>query len=312
MRIVIAGLGGVGGVVGGRLAVGLAGSPEHEVVFWCRGETLSAIKEKGLKVLAHCGEIKVRPSLVTCCADEVKSADLLIFTTKNYHLEAVARELAPITDGKTVALPLLNGVSAGEVLEKQMPQCDVLGGCVYLSAYAESPGIVKQVGPVQRIVFGKKGMDEAENLARYGSIDQILKKSGISVTLTEKVEMEMWSKLVFLSPFAGVTTLFKRGFNEVFLHEESLETVKRMIGEIEALARAKNIDLPENIAETSIEKGRVFPPFTKSSMQMDQENGRQTEIESLIGYVCREGKTLGVPLPTYEKVYNGLKGVCKE
>jgi 2-dehydropantoate 2-reductase len=312
MRIVVVGLGGVGGVLGGRLAAGLADSPEHQVIFWCRGETLSAIKEKGLEVLGHDGEVIVRPYLATHSVDELKSADLLIFATKNYHLEAAARELAPVANNKTVVLPVLNGVSAAVTLEKLLPECDVLGGCVYISAHVERPGVVKQVGAVQRIFFGKKGMNEAENLTRYGGIDQVLKKSGFNITLTERIDVEMWAKLIFLSPFAGVTTLFKRSISEVFTHEESFETVKLMIQEIEVLARAKNIDLPANIADITIEKARSFAPFTKTSMQLDQEKDRQTELDSLIGYVCREGKTNGVFMPTYEKVYEGLKAVCKE
>jgi len=312
MRIVIVGLGGIGGVVGGRLAAGLAGSPEHEVIFWCRGRTLSAIKGKGLEILGGDGKMIVRPSLATHSVDELKSVDLLIFATKSYHLEAAARELAAVADGKTVVVPLLNGVSAVAVLEKQLPRSDVLGGCIYISAHVESPGVVKQVGTVQRIIFGKKGISEAENLTRYGDIEQVLKKSGISITLTERIDVEMWSKLVFLSPFAGVTTLFNRSIDEVLSHEESFETVKRMIREIETLARAKNIDLPQSIADITIEKARSFAPFTKTSMQIDHENGRQTELDSLIGYICREGKTLGHSLATYETVYKGLKSICKE
>ena len=312
MRIVIAGLGGVGGMVGARLAAGLADSLEHEIVFWCRGETLSAIKEKGLEISGHDGNITVRPSLATYSVDEVKSADLLIFATKNYHLEAAARELVPAIHNKTVVLPLLNGVSAVAILEKQLPQCDVLGGCIYISVHVERPGTARQAGSVQRIIFGKKGINEAENLTRYGGIDQILKKSGFSITLTERIDVEMWSKMVFLSPFAGVTTLFKRSISEVLSHEESFGTVKRMIQEIEALARAKSIGLPASIADITIEKARSFAPFTKTSMQIDQEKDRQTELESLIGYVCREGKATGVPTPTYDKVYDGLTAVCKK
>jgi len=313
MKIVIVGLGGVGGVVGGRLAAGLAGSSEHQVIFWCRGKTLDAIKEKGLQLSAAGGEeTTTHPHLATCSVDEVKPADLLIFATKNYHLEAAARELAAAVNDKTVVLPLLNGVSAAAVLENLLPGCDVLGGCIYVSAYVERPGVVKQVGAVQRVIFGKKGINEAENLTRYGNIDQILKKSGITVTLTERIDVEMWSKLLFLSPFAGVTTLFNRCIGEVLADEENFETVNRMIHEIEAVARAKNIDLPKNIADITVEKARSFTPTAKTSMQLDQENGRQTELDSLIGYVCREGKGCGISMPAYEKVYAGLKSICKE
>jgi 2-dehydropantoate 2-reductase len=85
-----------------------------------------------------------------------------------------------------------------------------------------------------------------------------------------------------------------------------------MIREAEALGRAKNVDLPENIADITVEKARSFAPLTKTSMQVDREKGRPTELESLICYVCREGKALNVPVPTYNTVYEGLKNICEE
>jgi 2-dehydropantoate 2-reductase len=311
MKIVVAGLGGVGGIIGGRLAEGLARSPEHEVVFWCRGKTLEAISSEGLHILGDNGETTVRPALATHEIDDVKAADLLVFATKNYHLEAAARELAPLAAKKSVVIPLLNGVSAPSILERSFPESDVLGGCVYISAHVERPGTVRQAGVTQRVLFGKKGIDEAENLARYGAVERVLKKSGVTVSLTGRIEAEMWSKFLFLSPFAGVTTLYKRSISEILADKGHFETVSQMIREIEALARAKKIDLPENIADLTLDKAKSFAPFTKTSMQVDQEKDKTTEIESLIGYVRKEGQALKVPVPIYETVYESLKKICK-
>ncbi|MDR1978409.1 MAG: 2-dehydropantoate 2-reductase [Synergistaceae bacterium] len=311
MKIVVVGLGGVGGIVGGRLAAGLSDTSDHEVVFWCRGKVLDAILEEGLNILGNDGKMTVRPALATCDVADVEGADLLIFATKGYHLDLAAQELAPSITPQTTVIPLLNGVSAASILEKRLPKSDVLEGCIYVSAYVEKPGTVRQVGAVQRIFFGKKGISEADNRIRYGNMEQVLKKSGLNITLTERIDVEVWSKFIFLSPFAGVTTLFRRSISEVLAETESFETVDRMIREIESLARAKNIDLPDNIADITVERARSFAPFTKTSMQLDQEKDRPTEFESLVGYVCKEGKTMGVPTPTYETVYKGLKAICR-
>ncbi|MDR1621572.1 MAG: 2-dehydropantoate 2-reductase, partial [Synergistaceae bacterium] len=306
MKIVVVGLGGVGGIVGGRLAAGLADDPGHQVIFWCRGKVLDAISEEGLHILGGDGQSTVHPALATCSAADVEGADLMIFATKGYHLDSAAQELAPSVTSKTTAIPLLNGVNAASVLEKRFPECDVLEGCIYVSAYVEKPGTVRQVGAVQSVFFGKKGISEAGNRIRYGNIEQVLKKSGLSITLTERIDVEVWSKFIFLSPFAGVTTLFRRSISEVLSERESFETVNRMVREVEDLARAKNIDLPDGIADITIEKARSFAPGTKTSMLLDQENSRPTELESLIGYVCKEGKALGVATPTYGTVYDDL------
>ena len=311
MKIVVVGLGGVGGITGGRLAAGLSDDPNHEVVFWCRGKVLDAILEKGLQILNNGGKTTVRPTLATCNVADVEGADLLIFATKGYHLDLAARELVPSVTPKTAVIPLLNGVSAASVLEECLPKADVLEGCIYVSAHVERPGTVRQVGTVHRIFFGKKGISEADNRIRYGNIEQVFKKAGLNAALTERIDVEVWSKFIFLSPFAGVTTLFRRSIDEALHEDESFETVKKMIREIEGLARAKNVGLPDNIADITIEKARSFAPSTKTSMQLDQEQGRPTELESLIGYVCREGKNLGVSTPVYENIYGNLKAICK-
>ena len=311
MKIVIVGLGGVGGIVGGRLAAGLAEHPEHEIVFWCRGKTCEAIAENGLTVLNSDERIVARPALATSDPGDVGTADVLIFATKGYHLDAAAEQLAPAASEKTVVIPLLNGVSAASVLKKHLPESDVLGGCIYVSAHVENPGTVRQIGAVQRIIFGKRGIGEAENLMRYGAVDQVLQKSGISITLTDRIDVEMWSKFIFLSPFAGTTTLYRRSIGEVLSEAESFEMTEKMIAELEALGRAKKVSLPENIAGLTVEKARAFAPHTKTSMQLDQEKGNATELESLIGYVCREAQDLGVPVPTYDRAYAELKKICK-
>jgi len=311
VKIVVVGLGGIGGLVGSRLVAGLSGDSSHEVVFWCRGKTLEAVSERGFRLFAHDGEIVARPAVATCKIEDVGAADVIVFATKNYDLDAAAAELAPAATEKTTVIPLLNGVSGVSTLEKHFPKSDVLGGCIYVSAHAEEPGTVRQLGSTQRIFFGKKGIGEANNQARYGGIEQVLKKSKIAIILTERIDVEMWSKFIFLSPFAGTTTLLKLSIDEVLADIKGFETIRQMIGEIELLARAKNIDLPENIADLTVEKARSFAPLTKTSMQLDQEKGRTTELESLLGYVCKEGKDLGISLPVYETVYRELKNICK-
>ncbi|MDR1731154.1 MAG: 2-dehydropantoate 2-reductase [Synergistaceae bacterium] len=309
MKLIIVGLGGVGGIVGGRLAAGLSQTKEHEVVFWCRGKTLESVRESGIQLLGGDGCLTVRPALATCDAREAGKADCILFATKGYHLEDAARDAVPLTTEKTVVIPLLNGVSAVSTLEKHLPG-DVLGGCIYISAHVERPGVVRQVGSVQKILFGKKGLSLEENRRRYGSLEGILKKSGIDVVLTERIDTEMWSKFIFLSPFAGVTTLFGRTVDGVLTDPESFETVGRMIREIENVARAKGTDLPPDIADLTLEKARAFAAGTKTSMQVDQEQGRPTELETLIGTICEEGRALGVPVPTYETVYRSLKNTA--
>ncbi len=42
-------------------------------------------------------------------------------------------------------------------------------------------------------------------------------------------------------------------------------------------------------------------------MQLDFEKGKKSEIESLLGFVAKESKKLGVSAPLMEKIYHSLK-----
>ena len=311
MKIVIVGMGGVGGIVGGRLAAALAHDPEHQVIFWCRGETLENVRKNGLTLTGQDGTLVVRPALATCDAEEAGIADALFFATKGHQLEEAARATAPLVAPSTRVVPLLNGVSAASTLERTLPHCDLLGGCIYISSHIQAPGSVRQVGAVQRLLFGNGKVSEAENRIRYAHLEQLLKRSGIQVTLTERIDVEMWAKFLFLSPLAAATTFYRRSIGEVVEDPETQRSVIDLIREAEDLARALDVALPENITNLTLEKARAFDPKTRTSMQLDQEQGRVTELEFLVGHVCREGRAKGVPTPTYDRFYENLKAFCR-
>lgn len=309
MKTVVVGIGGIGGLLGGRLVAGVNDDANNQIIFWCRGNTLKKIKEDGLTLIGNEGKVNIRPTLATCNPGDVPHADLVLLATKSYSLEEAAKDISTMVTEGTCIIPLLNGLEAPNVLQSYFPQADVLGGCIYVSAHAENPGIVRQIGAVERLLFGKKTLSAAENQLRYGEIEQLLKKSGMNICLTEKIETEMWSKFIFLSPFAGATALYRRTIGEVLANSDSFETVRLMVAEVHTLAKVKQILLPDNIEEITLEKARTFAPSTKTSMQLDQEKGNRTEIESLIAYVCKEGQKYSIPTPTYDTVYSSLKEI---
>ena len=79
--------------------------------------------------------------------------------------------------------------------------------------------------------------------------------------------------------------------------------LERMMKEVKSVADAKGIPLPENIIEQSLELTSSFPYETKSSMQLDFEKGKETEIETFTGYIIKSGKESGIETPLPDKVY---------
>jgi 2-dehydropantoate 2-reductase len=303
MKIVFVGLGGVGGYYGGKAARAFEGGEEHQVMFLARGDHLRAITDKGLKVLAQDEEFLARPFLATDDPAEIGPADLVVFAVKGYDLQAAARTAAPLVGPETAVLPLLNGVNSPDILAGTLPRCRMLNGCVYISARIEGPWVVRQTGGSRKLFLGAVSGGREEFLP----VEEMLRKAGIDAALVEDVNEAVWTKFIFMAPFAGVTSLFGRTFGEVLAGQDSLPVLEGMMREIQALAALKGVSLPADIVEISLAKGVAFPPDTKSSMQLDCEKGRRTEIETFLGFVVREGDRLGCDVHLTRGVYDALR-----
>jgi len=302
MKIAVVGLGGMGGYFGGKLALKYAGSPEHRVVFIARGEHLSAIRREGLLLKTVEGDYKVVADLATDNPVEAGVCDLVLFCVKEYDLEAAAAGLVPLLHEKTVVLPVLNGVDIAERLRSILPRGVVLSGCVYISTFIEAPGVVRQVGGTCQLIFGPDD-GQAET---YRPLEAFLKAAGIKAELSSEVAVPLWTKYLFVSPMAGVTSLTGLCFGDVMADEKGRAMVRGLMAEIAHLAGAKGITLPTDSVESAIARVEHFPPETKSSMQLDYEKGEKTELELFIGFAVRAGRSLGVPMPLHEELYAAL------
>jgi 2-dehydropantoate 2-reductase len=303
MKIAVLGLGGVGGYFGGKVALKYAGSAEHRVVFIARGAHLAAIRKEGLLLRAVEGEFRITSDLATDDPGAAGPCDLVLVCVKEYALEEAAAGIAPLLHADTVVLPLLNGVDIAGRLRDTLPRGVVLSGCVYISAFIEAFGIVRQVGGTCQLFFGP---DDGKAGA-FRPLEVLLKNAGIKAELTDRIGVHLWTKYLFVSPMAGVTSLMAKPFGAVMVDEKGRAMVRGLMEEIARLAQAGGIVLPGDSVEAALVKVARFPYETKSSMQLDHEKGGRTEVDLFIGYAVRAGRALGVPVPLHEKLYAALK-----
>jgi len=307
LKIVIVGIGGIGGVIGGKLAQ----YDSKNVCFFSRGKTLQELLSRGLEFRSGSGVFFIHPNMVTNSPQEVGKADVVVFSVKNYSLEGAANEIAPMVSKETVIIPLLNGLDAERKLKVIFSESEVLGGCIYVSAFVISPGIVQQNGNILKVFFGNSSLPEEDNQRKYSGIRDIFEAAGINTILTSGIENEMWSKFLMISSLATASSVYMRNIGELFSNTDSLDLFKGLINEIVAVARAKGISIPRNIEEETLNKASSFTPETKSSMQLDFEKGSANELEALTGYVCNEAKKLGLDVPLYNMAYDKLKNITK-
>ena len=306
MRIAVLGIGGVGGYYGGKLARHYDSGGDVEVAFIARGEHLAQIRKRGLKLLTPEGNLTATPAIATDNPNDIGLADLVIICVKTYDLESFMRILEKNVGEKTVFLPLLNGVDNAERLKSFFPADRILNGCVYISAHIVSPGVVQQVGGSCQLFFGPEYADRHA----FVKIEHTLTNAGIKAELRENIDEIVWEKYIFISPLASVTTLLGEPFGVVMEKKASRDLAEGLIKEVERIARARGVKVAEGIVDVTLNKVNAFPYETKSSMQVDCEKGKKTEIEAFTGYVVRSGEELKLDVPLRRMVYDKLKWRC--
>jgi 2-dehydropantoate 2-reductase len=303
MKIAIVGIGGVGGYYGGMLARKYESSSEHDIFFVARGEHLQKIKTDGLKVVAKEGDFIARPSLATDNPAELGPLDLIIFGVKGYDLENAARMITGNLHADSVIIPLLNGVDNVERLKTVVDTGIIMNGCVYISTRIVNPGVVEHVGGPCALFFGPV----EGPIDRYFEVETIMKEAGIKATLSDHITTDVWSKYIFVGPLGGITSMLNQPLGVIMENEKHRTMLEGLMKEVEAVAQARDISLPENIVQQSLNVASSFPYETKTSIQLDFEKGRQTEMETFTGYVVRSGKKLGIKTPLHDAVYAALK-----
>lgn len=302
MNIAVVGIGGVGGYYGGKLARRYAGQRDFQVTFIARGEHLREIRERGLQQITEEGTFTAVPDRATDDAARCGVFDLILFCVKTYDLEESARLLNENIDERTLAISLLNGVDNAERLRVVLPQADVLNGCVYIGAQMVHPGVVRQAGGSCKLFFGPENGGNHD----YRMIERLLRDAGIKAEYREDIKTVVWEKYLFVSPLASATTYLNMTMGEFVEHGESRRLLEGLLDEVELIARAQHVSLPEDIHKISLEKISLFPYEAKSSMQMDFEKGNRTEVETFTGYIVRFAKNHGISTPFHEEVYNYL------
>jgi 2-dehydropantoate 2-reductase len=106
MKVAIIGAGAIGGYVGVKLA--LAG---EDVTFIVRGANLTAIRQRGMKlIMADGSEHVARNVRATNDYSEAGAQDVVILAMKAHQVEAVARDVPKLFGPDTAVVTMQNGI----------------------------------------------------------------------------------------------------------------------------------------------------------------------------------------------------------
>ena len=295
LKIVMMGSGGVGGFFGGRLAkVGC------DVSFVARGSHLQALRANGLTIENEAqGDIHVPKVEVTDDPASLGVADLVILSVKLWDTESAARAIRPIVGPRTGVLSLQNGVVKDDILRRVFDPAQVMGGVCYVATHIARPGVIGQVGTMQRIVVGEY---DGRTSDRARELHEALSRTGVNAELSSDVRRAIWEKYVFLVGLSGSTTSMRSTLGPIRSNPRTRAFLHDLMREVVAVGRAHGVALPEDFADDRLAFGDTLPADMTSSMHHDLERGNPLEVDWLSGGVVKLGEAVGVPAPANRAV----------
>lgn len=298
MKIAIMGSGAIGAYYGGLLA--RAG---NEVTFIARGAHLEAIRKNGLQIKSGHGDFLVKPAQATDNPLEIGPVELALVCVKTPATEQAARAIRPLIAPQTAVMSLQNGIDAAERIGAVIGMEHMLGAATWISAAIEAPGVVRHFSQFRRIVFGEL---DGQTTRRAQAVLERLQGSGATAELSSDISKVLWTKFVFISAASAVGSLTRLEMGDYRAVPETRSLLIAIMREVEALARAQNIALDDDVVEKSLAFIDASAPSIKASMQRDIETGHVSELEAIIGVIGRKGRELGLPTPVSDIVYAAL------
>ncbi len=317
MKIAVVGAGGIGGLVGARLA--LAG---EDVTFMVRGANLEAIGTNGIALIEADGQKRVAKNVRA--SNDYKAVgpqDVVILAMKAHQVEAVANDVPELFGPETVVVPMQNGIPywyffqhGGELanrwvesvdpngtLARKIPAERVLGCVVYPASELLAPGVVRHTEG-ERLPLGELDGSTSERVQR---VADCFTRAGFKAPVLENIRAEIWLKLWGNLSFNPISALAHSTLADICQYPLTRELAANMMTEAQTIANKLGIQFRVPLEKRIAGAEKVGQH--KTSMLQDVEAGRAPEIDALVGSVLELGRLTATPTPHISAVYALVK-----
>jgi 2-dehydropantoate 2-reductase len=304
MRILVVGAGAIGGYFGGRLLqAGL------DVTFLVRPRRAAELAGAGLVIRSPAGDVTLKDP-PTVQADKLNEKfDVILLSCKAFDLEDAIKSFAPAVGPNTSIIPLLNGMSHLDVLDKKFGRERVLGGLCSIAATLNEKREVVQLAPMQSLGFGERdgGMSD-----RVKAIAEVFAKGNFGAAPSKHVMQDMWEKWVFLASLAASTCLMRTSVGNIMAVTGGKEFLLGMLDECSAVATAEGFAPAGPFFQRT--RGILTTegsPMT-ASMFRDVRAGLPVEADHVIGDLVARADAAKIPVPKLRTAYTHLKAYEKQ
>lgn len=288
MHHAILGPGGVGGLIGAVLA--RAGD---EVTLIVRPSVVEYYPRQ-LSLKSRAGDFSVQVSVSAALAQPV---DVLWITVKATDLTLSLKSI-PISGQVGIIVPLLNGIDHIALLRGRFGLDKVVPATIAVETERIAPGEIVQRSPFARLRLSSRGRTALASAAEK------FQGFGFECSFTDDEITLMWSKLVFLAPFALSTSAINQSIGEVISDASHMAQLTALVAEACDVARAEGAKVNQG---TVMDMFKTTPAEMRSSMQRDVERGKVPELDAIAGPILRGAKAHGIHAPTTQQLVGEIQ-----
>ena len=298
MKILIYGVGGIGGFIGSRLV-----DENINLTFMARGKRFDFLKKNGLILKSSQGNTLVRKIHVINTIDSNSKYDYIFSTVKLYDFDNSLEDILRL-ESDFIFVPFQNGIYAENKAIKILGEERVCAGVAQISSYVDDKQRIRHVGKLATFFVGtsyKSNQLKLEKLCSHNSMRKI------ELIYKNNIYEKIWQKFIFLSAYSGMTTAYNKTIGQLF--EDNflkLEFIKAM-QETFNLANFFNIEFSQDPIEFWLKKIEQMPYQMTSSMHEDHKKNKKLELEWLSGSVVDKSKDAGINCKVHKTLVEMIK-----
>lgn len=298
----ILGAGSMGSLWAARLA-----QAGHRVTLLLRNEAaLQRFQGNGSRVLLMDGDDQQRIKLDARIAGQTDATiERLIVATKAHQAETAVLSIATqLTWGADVLL-LQNGMGIQQRLSVQLPEQRVWIGVCTEGAFCPEFFTVVHAG---------HGTTRIGSLNPQAKVETLLPSLRCSLIVEQEADIEtaLWQKLLVNCAINPLTALYRCRNGDLLKVAERREHLHAVCAELALLTNAIGRD---DLADGLVERAEHVASITaknRSSMLVDVEEKRGTEIDFITGYVCELATSYGINLPVNAALLQQIKAMAAD
>jgi 2-dehydropantoate 2-reductase len=306
LSILVVGAGAVGGITAVLLK-----KDGYDVEIVCKYDDYAKlISSRGIEVNGACGNFTVPMQAYSSLADIKEEKDIILHATKANDMIEAAKSMKNILKENGFVISMQNGICVDD-LAAILGKDKVVGCVTGWGATMNSQGNLVMASAGDFVIgYPEKAPDEY-----LLSIAEIL-SSVVPVKMTDNIIGHLYSKLIINSCITSLGAICGMYLGKML----SIKKIRRIFIEIirEAVAVADKMQIKIEVFAGKLDFHKflngnsIFADFRrhlfiiiigikyrklKSSSLQSLERGKLTEIDYLNGYIVKNGKRSGIPVP---------------